>query len=76
MDDFLRDHGVLVALICASRVYLGVHYPSDILAGVVVGLAWVGFCMATLEALQLYGLRNAPQVMEDERPPEEEGSGA
>src|SRR5947209_5449843 len=31
---------VLVACVAFSRVYLGVHYPSDVVAGVVVGAAW------------------------------------
>jgi undecaprenyl-diphosphatase len=31
---------VLVAAVAASRVYLGVHYPSDVLAGVVLGACW------------------------------------
>ena len=61
---------ILVVLISLSRVYLGVHYPSDVIAGVVVGLAWSAFCMTTLEVAQLYAKRNAPALVEGEHPPE------
>jgi undecaprenyl-diphosphatase len=32
---------VIILLIGSSRIYLGVHYPTDVVGGYAVGLAWV-----------------------------------
>jgi undecaprenyl-diphosphatase len=45
---------LVTAAIGFSRIYLGVHYPSDVAAGIIVGWAWAAFCAVTLEAVQLY----------------------
>jgi undecaprenyl-diphosphatase len=31
----------VVVLVCLSRVYLGVHYPSDVAGGILLGSAWI-----------------------------------
>jgi undecaprenyl-diphosphatase len=61
----------LILTICFTRLYLGVHYPSDVVGGIIVGLAWAGFCMATLEATLVIARRRAPAVVEERPAPKE-----
>ena len=48
---------LLVALICFSRIYLGVHYLSDVVAGCLAGMVWLASCMMAVDALRHHQLR-------------------
>lgn len=59
------------AAISASRVYLGVHWLSDITAGAVAGTLWVVTTTASYEGVRrLYALRRALAAPASARPAE------
>ncbi len=55
---FLYTHAIVV--ICLTRVYLGVHYPSDLLAGALLGSGVA--CLATWSELRTVVLRPAVRL--------------
>ena len=46
---------LLTAVIGTSRVYLGVHWPSDVLAGWAAGAFWASLCWFVAWRLQVLG---------------------
>ncbi|CAM4261413.1 phosphatase PAP2 family protein [Gillisia limnaea] len=47
----------LILAIGISRVYLGVHYPSDIVGGFIAGFIWIIFCVILFQVMDIFRKR-------------------
>jgi membrane-associated phospholipid phosphatase len=54
--------GILVSGIGLSRIYLGVHYPSDVIAGYLAAMVWVS-TLVTLDRLRVRKGKNSEIVV-------------
>lgn len=52
----------LAFLIGVSRIYVGVHWPSDVLAGWAAGASWAALCWLLARALQRRGEVESPDA--------------
>ena len=53
----------LTVLIGISRIYVGVHYPTDVLGGWCIGAAWAMGCWAIMTYLQSVGQVEPPSPL-------------
>ena len=54
----------VIILIGFSRIYLGAHYFSDVVAGFAAGLVWLAICISGLEIARRHQARPEPHVVQ------------
>ena len=59
-----------VGLVALSRPMLGVHYPSDVLAGMSLGLGWGFYWMALADWWDLRRIRGSAERVEETQDPD------
>jgi undecaprenyl-diphosphatase len=47
---------IIIASIGIARIYLGVHYPTDIAAGLLIGSIWLVLCVTIYRRLRAAGI--------------------
>lgn len=56
---------LLVLFICLSRIYLRVHYTSDVLAGISLGVVWLVISITTIRRMEKWSKRSIDPIVEN-----------
>ena len=56
---------VLILLIGFSRIYLRVHYPTDVMAGFAMGFLWLVISISIINRIERYSKRNVEPVLKE-----------
>jgi undecaprenyl-diphosphatase len=57
--------GVLALAVGMSRIYLGMHFPTDVIGGLAAGMAWLAICVTGTRIA-----RDTPAATPEARDPE------
>lgn len=58
---FVTMAALLAFLVGVSRIYLGMHHPTDVVAGWIIGAYWAGLCWEVATVMQRRGKVEAPR---------------
>jgi undecaprenyl-diphosphatase len=62
---FIGSALLLSLMVGTSRVYLGVHFPTDVIAGWIAGSVWVMVCFLVAGRIQSYHPKTSHNSMND-----------
>jgi undecaprenyl-diphosphatase len=58
---------LLTMLAGISRVFLGVHYPTDVIGGWIIGFVWASICWLVAQHFEVRSGINAERAKSDQR---------
>lgn len=67
---------LIIILIGFSRIYLRVHYTSDVIAGYCIGVLWLIISIRVMQSIEKYSKSKIDPIVRKEVPSDARGEGA